>query len=452
MSGITFSGVATGMDTSTMISQLVSLERVRITQLEEQKSNYNSQISIVQGLNSKLQALQKQAEGLSTVDKFLSYETETSDSDYVTLSASGNASPGSYSITVDSLATAERRYSSGISAKDETGLFGSGTLSITIDDGDDETTDTVDIDVTSEDTLETLVSKINSADVAVNAGIMYDGTNYYLQVSGKITGDTHAISITESGTSLGINDAEADIVQTASNAQIQMDGFAISSDSNEITTAIPGVTLRLHDETPVDEPVNISISPNSEAIVNKIKGFVDAYNSVISLIHDEFKFTGEAKGAGRLTGDSTLRSVQMQLTQLASSAIDDLPGGIEALSQLGIKSDNSGSLVINESELSSLIADNAGGVAQLFAGTADHSVKGLADRMDDLIETFVDYSEGILNAKVNGMKTSISSLDKSIERQEEYVSKYEDKLRAQFTSMELMVSSLQSQSNFLMSI
>ena len=452
-SSISFSGLATGIDTDTMIEQLVSLEAAKVTLLAEKQDNYSSQIEIIQNLNSKLQALQNVAEDLSTIDDFLSYETETSDDDYITLSASGSASPGSYSIVVDSLATAERRYSNGFSAEDEAGVAGAGTLTITIDDGDDETVDTAEIEITASDTLESIVSKINSTSVEVTAGILYDGTNYYLQLSGKITGQESAISVTEgAGLSLGLDDAEANIVQTASDAQIQMDGFTITSDSNEVTTAIQGVTLRLQDVTEVDAPITVTISPNSDAIIEKIQGFVDAYNEVMSIIHDEFSYTGEAKDAGHLTGDFTLRSIQSQLSSLTTTIFDDLPGGVKALAQIGVTTDSDGNLELDTGDLADAIADNCTGVAQLFAGTSDHSVEGLADKLDDLIDSYIDYSDGALTIKVSGLNSSIASLEDSIERQEDYLTSYEENLRAKFTAMELMVSTLQSQSNYLSSI
>jgi flagellar hook-associated protein 2 len=450
MSSITFSGLSTGIDTASMIEQLVNLERVPINQLQQRKSNYQNQISIVQNLNSKLQALQTKAQDLDTLEEFLSYETTSSDNEYISVSATGKANPGSYSIDVQNLAEAERRYSKGFTAKDEAGVAGEGTLTIQVGDGD-----AVDITIEATDTLESIVSKINSADIEASAGILYDGTNYYLQVSGTETGLENAITISESGGTIDMDleDAAANIVQAAEDSVIVMDGFTITSASNEVTTAIPGVTLTLHSDTTAADvdPVDINISPNSKEIQDKIKGLVDAYNSVVSIIHQEFSFDGEAKGANRLTGDSTLRGVQMQLGQLLSSSLDDLPGSLTALSQLGIKSQNDGTISIDTTALEEAIADDARGVAELFSGTSDHAIEGLGDKLDALIETFVDYSEGILTAKINGMNSTVASIQKSIDRQEAYVDKFEEKLRAQFTSMEVTMSSLMSQSNFLAS-
>lgn len=453
MSSISFSGIATGIDTDTMISQLISVESTKITLLEETKSAYQTQISTVQDLNSKLQSMQSLVEDLSTIDGFLSYETTTSDSDYVTVSASGSANPGTYSIDVNKLATAERRYSSAFSAEDEAGLFGEGTLTITIDDGDDDTVDTAEIEIDSTDTLEDVVSKINSTSLSLSAGILYDGSSYYLQVSGKVTGDEHGISITEGGTlNLGINDTDANIVQNASDAEFEMDGFVISSDSNSVTSAIPGVTINLQEVTEVDEPVNITISPNTDAVVEKLQSFVDSYNEISTLIHDQFSFDGEAKSQSYLTGDSTLRSVQIQLSQMVSSIVDDLPGNIKSLSQIGIRTDTDGNLSIDTDDIRAAIADDPMGVAQLFSGTADHSVDGLADKFDTLIESFVNYSEGLLTSKISGLNSKIDMIDETIENQEDYLDSYEEKLRSQFTAMEITISSLNSMSSYLASV
>ena len=82
--------------------------------------------------------------------------------------------------------------------------------------------------------------------------------------------------------------------------------------------------------------MNITISPSSSAITEKIEGFVEAYNDVISIIHNEFDFTGEVKDQSRLAGDSTLRAIQMQLSGMISSSLENLTGSYEALSQIGV--------------------------------------------------------------------------------------------------------------------
>jgi flagellar hook-associated protein 2 len=454
MAAITFSGLSSGIDTDSMIRQLVSIEGNKISILEKNKSAFNTQISTIRNINSRMQTLQTQAKGLSTIDKFLSYETTTSDSDFLTVSATGSANPGSYSIDVNKLAATERRYSTtGYDAKDTAGAAGAGKLTITVNDDDEETEDTAEINITAEDTLENIVAKVNATDINVTAGILYDGSKYFLQLSSKETGTTHKLAVTEgAGLNLAVGDGAANIVQDASNAEIEMDGYKITSDSNSITTAIPGVTLNLKDKTEADKPVNITIQPNTEAVQKKLQGFVDAYNSVASIIHSEFAFNGSAKDDSHLTGDATLRSIQTQLGGMISSALEDLPGGVQALSQIGITSAKDGSLEIDSDKLKTAIADNPNGVAQLFTGTLDHKVKGLGTKLNDLIEGFVDYSDGMLTAKINGINKRIESVDRSISNQEDYMTKYEDKLRAQFTAMETMVSSLRSQSNFLSSI
>jgi flagellar hook-associated protein 2 len=355
--------------------------------------------------------------------------------------------PGSYKIEVEQLAQTERRYSKGFDDSDAAGVAGEGTLSIQVG-----TEDAVEVEVEATDTLQDIVAKINAADVGVSAGILFNGTQYFVQLSGVETGADNSLTVTEGGTlDMDLDDASANIVQDAQDAQIKMDGFTITSASNDVTTAISGVTLSLHAETATDETVDVSILSSMPDISEKVEGFIDAYNEVVSIIRSEFAYTGEAKSAGRLAGDSTLRNLQMQLSTMITSSLDDLTGDYTALSQIGIKSGTDGQLSLDKEIFAEALSEDAEGVSQIFSGTGDEGVQGIADKLDDLIEMFVDFSDGLLTAKVNGINATIKGIDKSIERQEEHLTKYEERLRAQFTSMEVMMNTLVSQGNFLAS-
>ena len=116
-------------------------------------------------------------------------------------SATGGASLGTYEIEVGALAKAGRNYTNGFTSKSQTGLFGTGTLSITV--GED---DPVGITVDGTDTLETLVTKINASDARVTAGILFDGSKYRLQISGNETGAANALVFDDGTTTLGLAD------------------------------------------------------------------------------------------------------------------------------------------------------------------------------------------------------------------------------------------------------
>lgn len=440
MSAITFSGLGTGMDTAAIIDQLVSLERGGIRKLETRKSDYNSQIKIFQNINSNLSTLRTKAQDLSSISDVLSYSTTSSDADKVGISANGNAKPGSYAVTVSQLAQSQRTYSSTFESSTTAGVAGAGTLSIQVG-----SEDAVDIAIEADDTLEDIVSKINATDTDTTASLIETVDGWRLQVSGTETGADNAVSFTETGVTLGLTNT----VQTAQDALITVDGFNVQSSTNQVDSAIPGVTLNLKEETDVDETITVNVTADSNTTRSKIQGLVDTYNSIVSMIRAENAYTGEAKGGNRLTGDSTLRSLQMQMGTMISSALEGLEGNFSSLAEIGISTDRTGQLSIDSTKFDEAMNQDAVGVAQILAGTADGSAEGIADKLETLVDNFIDYSDGIITARVSGLNERIKQIDVSIGREETRVLSFEDRLRAQFTAMETMVNTLNSQSSFL---
>ncbi|MBN2802267.1 MAG: flagellar filament capping protein FliD [Deltaproteobacteria bacterium] len=442
--GITFSGLGSGIDTASMISQLVSLERIPINNMNTEKSNYSSKIKILQGINSSLQSLQTKSKEMDTAGEFLSYGVTSTNSDAIKGTATGSATPGTYDINITQLAKAERTYSDGFTDKDVAGVTGDGTLSITVGSADQ-----VDITVEATDTLEDIVSKINSSDANVTAGLVYTGTEYKIQVNGNETGAENGITFAESGT-LALNlDEAANQYQVAQDALLTIDDNPIKSSNNEVTDAVPGVTLNLKETT--SSEFQLTVAPETASIEQNVKDFVTSYNSIMSKINSEFAFTGEAKGDNHLTGDSTLQSLQRQLGSIVSSSIGGLKGTYSLMSELGIKTSSDGTLTIDSTKLSAAVASDPTGVAELFSGTSDHSVDGLADKMDALVEQFINSSDGILTNKTASFNSTIDNLNDRIDRQEAYVTKFEENLRRKFTSMEVLMSSLTAQGNQLLS-
>src|SRR5262249_3787663 len=157
------------------------------------------------------------------------------------VSASGAAQPGAYDVNVTKLAKEQRTYSNAFSAN---ALNMSGNLDLAVGGTSKQ------IAVTASDTLNTIADKINGAGLRVGASVFYDGTNYRLQVRGLDTGAANAVTFGGTGgigDQLGLNVA-ANTKQSAQDAALTVDGFAITSKTNQVTGAIPGVTLALKEE------------------------------------------------------------------------------------------------------------------------------------------------------------------------------------------------------------
>jgi flagellar hook-associated protein 2 len=429
-SGVSFSGLASGIDTDSLISSLVYAERAPIRAMESKQKQYNSELTSVQTLNSKLQAMQTKLEDMTELGDFLAYTATSSDEDYFTATATGDATPGTYDIQVLKLAQTERTYSDKFSSKTEAGLAGAGTLTIQV--GSD---DAIDIEIASEDDLADIVAKINASEAEVTASLMTTGTGYRIQVSAKESGSEHAIAFTESG-SLVLNlDEAANEYKAAQDAQVVVDGTTITNGSNDIEDIITGVTLHLKKEQTESE--QLAVAADETTVKTNVQSFIDAYNDVM-------KFLKSSDSA-----DSTARNLQMQMSMKISSALDGMSSAYKALSQIGVKTSGDGTLTLDAAKLTDALEADPNGVASLFVGDPSEEVDGISAIFDDLIESYISSVDGILVSKKQGLNDAISALDNSINQGEERLSKYEAGLRAKFTQMELALQTLNSQSNSL---
>jgi flagellar hook-associated protein 2 len=291
--------------------------------------------------------------------------------------------------------------------------------------------------------LETIASKINSSSARANASILSTVDGYRLQVSGLDTGVENAIVFDDPSSLFDLTHHAS----TAKDAIAKVDGYEVHSASNSIGDALGGITLTLKAET--TSPVTVTVTPDNSAVRTKINDFVSSYNSIVDSINAESSYTGSAKGQNRLAGDSTLRTLQLQLGTTMSTALEGLGGSFSSLSQIGVSTDKTGRLSVDSTKLDEALALDSSGVAKVFAGSTDGTVDGVAGKIEDLVKRFVDYTDGILTAKSNGINSRIKSIDSAITREEDRITKFEDNLRAQFTAMELMMSQLVSQQSYM---
>lgn len=439
-----FSGLATGMDTAGMIDSLVAVERRPIMFLERRQEDYNTITTKLSGLSSMLKNLKSAAESLDEVDEVLSSKVTSSDEDLLSARADGEAGLGTYTVDVTAKASAERTFSNSFAAADGTGLFGTGSLDITVGTGT-----TYNIPVGGGDTLETIAAKINSSGAAVTAAILNDGTGYRLQVQGNETGADNFITFAETGTSLGLDDPLNEVV-SAGNASFTIDGFAMTSSSNTVEDAIPGVTLNLRANN--TGPIIIDVQRDESALEEKVGKFVESYNAILKEINKEFTYKGEAQLGDTLSGDPTLRGLQSRLRILAGDAVAGLTGKYNSLNAIGVNFKQDGSFEFDKEEFADAIEDDLDGVVSLLAGDQDAGITGAMEIFQNTIDEYIKGGDGILSSKISGIKKRVREMDDQILDMEVRLDKFEEGLRAQFTAMEVLVAGLQQQGNQMMAM
>lgn len=431
-----FSGIASGIDSASLIRSLVQLAQAPITQLEDQKSANAAQSKKLTDIRTKLVSLQNAAKALDTRREALLNSATTSDENVVKVSAAGGSTLGDYAVEVLRLARAERTYSDAVAGPDTAGLFGAGTLTIQV--GEQEA---VQVEIDAEDTLSSVAAKINASGAKVTAGLFYDGSSYRLQVSGNETGAENAVSFTESaGLTLGLEKPENE-VQSAANAVIKLDGFTVESASNSITGAIPGVTLEVLGEG----TSTVQVKRDPSALKAKLDAFVSAYNDVAKALNAEFTYTGVARGRDSLSGDGTLRGVQVTLRTLVSQGSE---GAFANLAAIGISVQRDGTLALNTEKLNEACAQDYEGVAALLAADGGGGVMG---RLSEAISPFVQ-TDGSLRTKIDNLSSRNRSIDQQIDRMQVRIDKYEEQLRRQFAALESMIGGMSMQGQALIGI
>lgn len=431
---INFSGLATGLDTASLVDQLVALERIPATKLADRKSDAGRRQSIVSDLITKLTAMKTARTSLDTPSEVRAI-TATSSDPKVVVTGSGSAQPGQLAIRVGSLARAQTSVSTTFaSATDAIGS--SGTLGIRLGAGDE-----VPIAFTLNDSLSDIAQRINEEMDGVRADVIDNGSGtFQLAISAEETGTANAITFSEIGLPLGFM-AQGSTTVPASDATFTMNGIAMTRGTNTITDAVAGLTLELtgtHAGT--DEGAVISVARDPAAVEAKVKSLVDAFNSVSAQVSSQLTYSGVQKGQDTLFGDSTIRSLQRGLSGIVNQSYPH-GEGTTSLAELGIRLDRTGTLSIDSARFAAAMAEDPTALESILTG-AD----GFGAALDQLVTSYTQAGDGFLSAKKASLTTEMSRYDDEIERIETRASRMGDQLTAQFTKLESLISSLQSQS------
>lgn len=197
ISGINFTGLGSGLDTDKIIEGLLASQQQRISSLQANQSKIIQQQFAFKGIEAKIISLLGTAGNLgkSLNGVFDGKKATSNNLDLVTAAATSKATPGDYTLRVNSLARAQQIGSQGFASF--TSAIKTGTFDIKVGSG---ATKTITIDG-SNNTLQGLVTAINSSGADVFASIVNDGSDsrtnpYRLLLTSKKTGAANSITLT----------------------------------------------------------------------------------------------------------------------------------------------------------------------------------------------------------------------------------------------------------------
>jgi len=369
MAGLSVSGLISGLDTDSLIAQLMAIERKPVVDLQDRKSKLQAQSDAWRDINTRLYNLQSRAYDLKQAYSFYSKKVSSSDETIATATASTDTALGVYTLSVAQLAQAHV-VASGRFASPNASLGYSGTPTI---NGQTVT-------ITAADTLNSIRDKINATpSIGVTASVVQvDATNYELVLTRQQTGSTQIAFVDNNAvlTNLGLLvGGVANTIQAAQDAQLTVNGVTVTRSTNQISDVIPGMTFNLKRAGTPTAPlqVNLEVKNDADKTVAAVQAFVDQYNSLMDFIADETKYDPDKKQGAVLFGDAGVYQLQSSLRQSVTAAVPGLPATLNNLAQVGITTGAYGStdgklgkLTFDAQKLRDQLGADLDGVAKLF--------------------------------------------------------------------------------------
>ncbi|VCU69927.1 Flagellar hook-associated protein 2 [Pigmentiphaga humi] len=467
-------GVGSGLELSTLLTNLMNAEKVPLVKLQQQESTVQSKISAFGQLKSSLSSLLTAVNGL-TEAKFNGMTGTSSDTGVATVSATNAASKASHTLEVTSLALAEKAVSS---ALDDDAQLRSGTLTFTFGSvkegafvaGEGETK-TVTIGA-GNNTLAGVRDAINQAAMGVTASLINDGSGSRLVLTSSDTGAAHAFKIDTAESAGGSGEALSFLdydpatspaysstgtnsgmsrLQAGADAQFKLDGLSVSSASNTVTTVLAGVTLTLQKAG----TSTVAIGTNASSGTSALQALVSAYNSFLSTanslaLNTPSETKGEASsGNGPLAGDSLVRDVVSRIRGELFSPLAGATGPYTSLSSLGVSFQNDGTLKLDTERLTKAMAEDPSAIAKLFTSEPfGAGTQSLTERFAAQLSSYTS-NQGAIDTRVDGLNSSAKTLQGQQKQLENRLSQIEARYRQQFTALDSLIAQLNTTGTFL---
>ena len=450
MASITSSGIGSGIDIKSLVSQLVTAERTPVdTRLNQREAALQTRISALGGFKSALSTFQSALSSIKNTATFQASAKATVGNDKLfTASASSAAPSGSYSVKVENLAQSQKLATDpalNIQQDPDQYVVGTGTLTFqfgTYDNGGNTFTanankavKTVTID-SSNNSLNGVAKAINDAKIGVTANVINDGSGWRLTLSSNDTGAANSLKITTvdgdsnntdaaglsilaydptltaydplNPTTTGGKNMQQPVGQDAKDASVIIDGLTVTSPSNTLNQAIQGVTLNLA-AADTTTATTLTVAQDNSAISNGVQSFINAFNDLAGTVKSLTSYNAETKESGALQGDFSVRAIFGQIRSELNKVVTGSSTQFDSLADLGISTNRDGTLALDTAKLQKAIATDAQGVVGLFAKAGRTS-----DRLVNYSSSTSESRVGSYAVTVNQMATQGSYLGTAV--------------------------------------
>ncbi|WP_096899326.1 flagellar filament capping protein FliD [Curtobacterium sp. 'Ferrero'] len=451
-SSLAIDGLVSGLNTTSLINSLMSVEAVPQTLLQNKVVSTNSFISSLQTINGLVQTLATKTADAAKATS-LNVFAATSSSAAVTATAGASAAAGSVTFTVGATAAAQV----GVTAAMSTWSSAASPLTIVGSDGKQTTV------TPASGSLDDTVTAINKAGAGVTAtkvaaGTASDGSKLFrLQVTSTATGSAGAFSLyrgsgadvtagtatdvfAETGAAVVTQARDASVTLWAGTAAAQ----TVTSASNTFTDLLPGIGVTVSQTT--TDPVTVTVAQDTTKAQAVASGLVDAMNAVTKYYDTNTGVTSTTSPttgttsttAGVLLGDATTRSAVQALTSAMAAPVNG-----KSPSSIGISITRDGDFSFDADAFQQALATDPEGTQAILSG--------IAGAVNTVASTASDKYTGSITTAITGQQSVVKDLNAQIDSWTDRLAQRRATLQAQYSALETSLSSLQSQSAWLTS-
>lgn len=463
--GISFGGLASGLDTKAIITALVGVERRPILALEGKKTSYNRQKSLYGDLDALLGKLNTAAKALKSTTDFLAYKAASSDETVLKATAGNTAEAGTHTVRVERLAQAKVIATAGSASPTATiNTGGGGSGGFIIQTG----TATELISVTNP-SLQSIAAAVNARDDANNIGVRAEVVDTNNQANNGANRYQLVLRSTKTGVAgdftLSLDEGNGDFatlintlgsstpIAAAQDAKLVLNssqggaGVTVYRSSNQVSDLWTGVTLDLLSANTTKD-ITVTVTRDTEASAKKAQDFVEAYNKVVDFAVEQNVLGADGKAKNPLFGDATLRSLRTNLRSAVNSQVTDTGNSaFQLLSQVGINSDTAGKLTFDRTKFETALGTDEDAVTKLFT----NSTTGIAGRLVTQVDLY-EKSDGLLANRTEALGRQVKDTQSRIDKAEQRITSYQKQLERKYASLESLLTKLQSQGSSVRNI
>jgi flagellar hook-associated protein 2 len=468
------SGLVSGMDTTTLITQLMQIEAQPQAQLKTQLANTQTDAAAYRDINTSFAALATAAGALTKTASW-GLTKATSSDDSITATTTAGAASGSLTFTVDKLATAHSVMAT-TTWQNSTDPYSLGsTLTVKSTDGT-KTFGTIAVtsSTTGAASLDDAVTAINKSGLGLSAVAVKTTSGYALQVTSIATGAAKGFQIqsdtdpTGAGYAVATQAVDAAISFANPNPSTPGARFTSTSASNTFSDVLGGTSFTVSQLTAPNTTATVTVASDPDAISSKVSAVVNAANAVLAKIK---QYTDSSSGStAALKGDYSLSQLSGRVLNAVSSAVGttllDADGKkiTSSAGSNGVQLTSTGTLTFDATAFKKALTTNPTLAQSIFGGsladgadgvpnTADDTmaVDGVGSRLLALATQASDTATGMLTSLAKGQDTRAKDIQSQIDSWTTRLAARQATLTAQFTAMETALGTLKNQSSWLTS-